>query len=468
MEKRVVGVEKEIRRLGPLSRKKDLCSDGRGGGGRICDPRAGRRATRRKEDPPAKERSDVFGWAGPMMAVTDRSWRRFARLYTEMVDNALVENAPFLSARGPGVAARREDPGSIGEATSLALGSLGERYVNVGARVPAGECPPATVATKNSFGARFMLRLKRVWRPVWCIVSEMVRRSSVPVSVKHRLGTDVGGLKYEANNTTPAAKPRPKQTSTTPAAKSRPKQTATTPAAPSSSAASENRHRTSSRKLLGIGDHRHAAGPSVSFSTPVLVGGPPQCFRPHPRENRESSTPMTRSLETAGTNSSATATCTSGSTLRGRRPPSIVSPLPRRDLRQPSRLPRQHPRTASRGCRANDDEPFFSPHAERSCAHDCSSDVAGFGRADFPLVSCGPGSSCLPPLGLDGRPCSGARVAGGACVRRRWADPLGRYPHPPGRVAPAPPAGCLPRVQPGRGAGGRLSSPACAGVGGSV
>jgi len=217
MEKRVVGVEKEIRRLGPLSRKKDLCSDGRGGGGRICDPRAGRRATRRKEDPPAKERSDVFGWAGPMMAVTDRSWRRFARLYTEMVDNALVENAPFLSARGPGVAARREDPGSIGEATSLALGSLGERYVNVGARVPAGECPPATVATKNSFGARFMLRLKRVWRPVWCIVSEMVRRSSVPVSVKHRLGTDVGGLKYEANNTTPAAKPRPKQTSTTPA-----------------------------------------------------------------------------------------------------------------------------------------------------------------------------------------------------------------------------------------------------------
>ena len=139
----------------------------------------------------------------PMMQVTDRYWRRFAReltretlLYTEMVvDNALLHGADTALGSEPeddpvAVQLGGNDPESLAKATEIALATLGERCVEV--NLNCG-CPSPTVAKKNCFGARLMLHPDLVRR----LVKEMQRRSRVPVSVKHRLGTDEGGAEYD-------------------------------------------------------------------------------------------------------------------------------------------------------------------------------------------------------------------------------------------------------------------------------
>ena len=55
-------------------------------------------------------------------------------------------------------------------------------------------CPSPLVAGKNCFGARLMLDPERVRR----IVDAMIRVApNTLISVKHRLGTDLGGAEYE-------------------------------------------------------------------------------------------------------------------------------------------------------------------------------------------------------------------------------------------------------------------------------
>ncbi|KAJ1446791.1 dihydrouridine synthase-domain-containing protein [Pelagophyceae sp. CCMP2097] len=141
----------------------------------------------------------------PMMGVTDRHWRYFARglsartlLYTEMyVDNTLVHNpnglGPFLgrSAEDEPLALQLggNDPETLAAAADLACAYT--EYVEV--NLNCG-CPSAVVATRHEFGARMMLDPERTAR----CVSALVRRvgHKAPVTVKHRLGTDVGGADY--------------------------------------------------------------------------------------------------------------------------------------------------------------------------------------------------------------------------------------------------------------------------------
>ena len=145
----------------------------------------------------------------PMMGVTDRHWRYMARLlstrtllYTEMVvDSALTHNVdnlggtPFLghSACEYPVAVQLggNDAATLGDAAALCVGYFGETCVEI--NLNCG-CPSNVVASRNEFGARLMLDPDRVRG----IVAELRRRvpADVPVTVKHRLGTDLSGSDY--------------------------------------------------------------------------------------------------------------------------------------------------------------------------------------------------------------------------------------------------------------------------------
>ncbi|KAJ8600216.1 hypothetical protein CTAYLR_001928 [Chrysophaeum taylorii] len=141
----------------------------------------------------------------PMMEVTDRHWRYFARgltretlLYSEMyVDQTLIHAKslrPFLGHRPEEVPVAVQlggnDPESLAKATELVVSHFGDACVEL--NLNCG-CPSHAVAAKNCFGARLMLDPSLVRR----CVSEMRRRSPVPVTVKHRLGTDLGGADYD-------------------------------------------------------------------------------------------------------------------------------------------------------------------------------------------------------------------------------------------------------------------------------
>ena len=147
--------------------------------------------------------SSGYAWplsVAPMMKVTDRWWRVFGRclsretlFYSEMlVDNAVLFSGKELASTEGNLALQLggNDPRTLGEATSWLL----ERFPGcVEVNLNCG-CPSAVVASKNCFGARLMLEPELVRQ----IVAEMSRRSSnVPVTVKHRLGTDLGGADYE-------------------------------------------------------------------------------------------------------------------------------------------------------------------------------------------------------------------------------------------------------------------------------
>lgn len=143
----------------------------------------------------------------PMMQVTDRHWRYMARgltrrtlLYTEMcVDQALVHNENALEGflghspeEAPiAVQLGGNDPETLKRATELVVAYFGDSCVEV--NLNCG-CPSHVVAGRNCFGARLMTKPSLVRQ----IVHEMSRVSrGVPITVKHRLGTDLSGADYE-------------------------------------------------------------------------------------------------------------------------------------------------------------------------------------------------------------------------------------------------------------------------------
>lgn len=146
----------------------------------------------------------------PMMGVTDRHWRHLARLlskktlvYTEMVvDNALVHNADILghtrflghaSLEHPlAVQLGGNDPSLLKEACALTLEHLKSTCVEV--NLNCG-CPSNVVAQKHCFGARLMLKPDLV-REIVHQLDRVCGPKGIPVSVKHRLGTDLSGSDY--------------------------------------------------------------------------------------------------------------------------------------------------------------------------------------------------------------------------------------------------------------------------------
>lgn len=140
----------------------------------------------------------------PMMQVTDRHWRFMARglsaetlLYTEMmVDTAVVHNpSKFVgleACEGPiAVQMGGNDPEMLAQATQLVTQHMPCVEVNLNCG-----CPSHVVAGKQCFGARLMADPVRVG----ACVAAMQRVSSVPVTVKHRLGTDLSGADYDATS----------------------------------------------------------------------------------------------------------------------------------------------------------------------------------------------------------------------------------------------------------------------------
>lgn len=144
----------------------------------------------------------------PMMGVTDRHWRWMARqmsrktlLYTEMVvDNALNHNAHNLggtqflghdACEAPvAVQLGGNDAKALGDAAARCVDYFGDSCVEI--NLNCG-CPSNVVAARNEFGARLMLDPEKVRG----IVHELIRRCpSTPVTVKHRLGTDLSGSDY--------------------------------------------------------------------------------------------------------------------------------------------------------------------------------------------------------------------------------------------------------------------------------
>lgn len=144
----------------------------------------------------------------PMMAVTDRHWRYMGRLlsrrtllYTEMVvDSALTHNAHQLGdARFLGhspseapiaVQLGGNDAEHLGRAAALCRDFLGAAMVEL--NLNCG-CPSNIVAEKHEFGARLMTNPENVRR----IVGELSRVCpEIPITVKHRLGTDLSGSDY--------------------------------------------------------------------------------------------------------------------------------------------------------------------------------------------------------------------------------------------------------------------------------
>jgi len=144
----------------------------------------------------------------PMMGVTDRHWRWMARqmsrktlLYTEMVvDSALNHNAHNLggtqflghdACEAPvAVQLGGNDAKALGDAAALCVDYFGDSCVEI--NLNCG-CPSNVVAARNEFGARLMLDPEKVRG----IVHELIRRCpSTPVTVKHRLGTDLSGSDY--------------------------------------------------------------------------------------------------------------------------------------------------------------------------------------------------------------------------------------------------------------------------------
>ena len=147
----------------------------------------------------------------PMMGVTDKHWRHLARLlsrrtllYTEMVvDSAIVHNSSdldhtrFLGHRADehplAVQLGGNDPLLLKQACELTVEHLGDTCVEV--NLNCG-CPSNVVATKHEFGARLMLKPDRV-RDIVHQLDRVCSPRGVPVSVKHRLGTDLSGSDYD-------------------------------------------------------------------------------------------------------------------------------------------------------------------------------------------------------------------------------------------------------------------------------
>ena len=147
----------------------------------------------------------------PMMGVTDKHWRHLARLlsrrtllYTEMVvDSAIVHNAGaldhtrFLGHRADeqplAVQLGGNDPSLLKQACELTVEHLGETCVEV--NLNCG-CPSNVVATKHEFGARLMLKPDKV-RDIVHQLDRVCSPKNIPVSVKHRLGTDLSGSDYD-------------------------------------------------------------------------------------------------------------------------------------------------------------------------------------------------------------------------------------------------------------------------------
>jgi len=149
----------------------------------------------------------------PMMEVTDSWWRYFARglslktlLYTEMiVDNIILHkgiseligtkllynSASFqLEDEGPiALQLGGNDPESVSEAARLAINYLGSNCVEI--NLNCG-CPSRLVGN-SCFGARLMMEPEKVRE----IVYEISKKCpNIPVTVKHRLGTDLSGAEY--------------------------------------------------------------------------------------------------------------------------------------------------------------------------------------------------------------------------------------------------------------------------------
>lgn len=142
----------------------------------------------------------------PMMQVTDRHWRFMARglsaetlLYTEMmVDTAVVHNPSKFVGFDPceapiALQMGGNDPELLAQATQLVTRHLGAACVEV--NLNCG-CPSHVVAGKQCFGARLMADPVRVGT----CVAAMQGATSVPVTVKHRLGTDLSGADYDTTS----------------------------------------------------------------------------------------------------------------------------------------------------------------------------------------------------------------------------------------------------------------------------
>lgn len=130
----------------------------------------------------------------PMMDVTDAYFRRLLRimtkktvLYTEMVVDDTVNhtnNIDFFIGKHPDIYPSviqlgGSNPETLGKAAEV-CGQYDEGYAEI--NLNCG-CPSNRVA-KRCFGAQLMLQPELVRQ----IVSTMVRRSAVPISVKCRLG----------------------------------------------------------------------------------------------------------------------------------------------------------------------------------------------------------------------------------------------------------------------------------------
>ncbi|KAH8047348.1 tRNA dihydrouridine synthase [Aureococcus anophagefferens] len=132
----------------------------------------------------------------PMMGVTDRHWRWMARQISWATTRA---RRPSRCNSGG------NDARALGDAAALCVDYFGDSCVEI--NLNCG-CPSNVVAARNEFGARLMLDPEKVRG----IVHELIRRCpSTPVTVKHRLGTDLSGSDYATtlafNRTIPPLKP---------------------------------------------------------------------------------------------------------------------------------------------------------------------------------------------------------------------------------------------------------------------